>query len=110
MSAQEPPVPPARSEEFVVPRRRSSAHHDRPSMSSSRSALKPRGFRAGVGLQNVARRTLGILLLLVTVFLWTSSNFLASVGYYVPPCRPELTKPVHLRRQHIFEAILCNIH
>ncbi|PMD58881.1 uncharacterized protein K444DRAFT_531113 [Hyaloscypha bicolor E] len=47
-------------------------------MSSSRSALKPRGFRAGVGLQNVARRTLGILLLLVTVFLWTSSNFLAS--------------------------------
>ncbi|KAE9373515.1 hypothetical protein N431DRAFT_337117 [Stipitochalara longipes BDJ] len=47
-------------------------------MSSSRSAAKPRGFRAGVGLQNVARRTLGIFLLFVTVFLWTGSNFLAS--------------------------------
>jgi hypothetical protein len=52
MSAQEPLVPPALSEEFVVSRRRSSEHHDRTSMSSSRSALKPRGFRAGVGLQN----------------------------------------------------------
>ncbi|KAH8801567.1 hypothetical protein F5884DRAFT_713084 [Xylogone sp. PMI_703] len=40
--------------------------------------MEPRGFRAGVGLGNVARRTLGIFLLLVTVFLWTSSNFLSS--------------------------------
>jgi len=71
-------MPPAIAEECVFPRRRSSEHHDTPSMSSSISALKPRGFRAGVGLQNVARRTLGIFLLLVTVFLWTSSNFLAS--------------------------------
>ena len=30
--------------------------------------------------QGVARRTLGIVLLLVTVFLWTASNFLASVS------------------------------
>jgi hypothetical protein len=84
MSAQEPAVPAALVEEFVVPPRRSSEHRDRPSMCSSRSALKPRGFRAGVGLQNVARRTLGIFLLLVTVFLWTSSNFLASVCRYLP--------------------------
>ncbi|KIN04990.1 hypothetical protein OIDMADRAFT_39431 [Oidiodendron maius Zn] len=48
-------------------------------MSSSRSAsVNPGGFRAGVGLENVARRTLGIFLLSVTVFLWTASNFLAS--------------------------------
>lgn len=33
---------------------------------------------ARLGLQGVARRTLGITLLLVTVFLWTLSNFLAS--------------------------------
>jgi hypothetical protein len=110
MSAQEPLVPPALSEEFAVPRRRSSEHHDRTSMSSSRSALKPRGFRAGVGLQNVARRTLGIFLLLVTVFLWTSSNFLASVGCYLPHCRPKLTEPVHFRRQYILEAILRYVH
>ncbi|KAG5926923.1 hypothetical protein E4U42_002799 [Claviceps africana] len=36
------------------------------------------GLRANLGLDGVARRTLGICLLLVTVFLWTVSNFLAS--------------------------------
>ncbi|KUI64298.1 hypothetical protein VM1G_11104 [Cytospora mali] len=36
------------------------------------------GLRAKLGLGGVARRTLGISLLLVTVFLWTTSNFLAS--------------------------------
>ncbi|KAK0719796.1 hypothetical protein B0H67DRAFT_574222 [Lasiosphaeris hirsuta] len=36
------------------------------------------GLRAKLGLLGVARRTLGIILLLVTVFLWTISNFLAS--------------------------------
>jgi hypothetical protein len=110
MSAQEPAVPAALAEEFVVPPRRSSERRDRPSMCSSRSALKPRGFRAGVGLQNVARRTLGIFLLLVTVFLWTSSNFLASVCRYLPQHGPELTQAVHFRRQYIFEAILRYIH
>lgn len=32
-------------------------------------------------LVGAARRTLGICLLLVVVFLWTASNFLASVCY-----------------------------
>ncbi|GAB1314145.1 Vacuolar membrane protein [Madurella fahalii] len=36
------------------------------------------GMRAKFGLGGIARRTLGITLLLVVVFLWTSSNFLAS--------------------------------
>ncbi|KAK5993617.1 putative vacuolar membrane protein [Cladobotryum mycophilum] len=36
------------------------------------------GFLAKMGLGGVARRTLGICCLLVTVFLWTLSNFLAS--------------------------------
>lgn len=44
------------------------------------SKPKASGFRASAGLQNVARRTLGIILLLVTVVLWTVSNFLASVS------------------------------
>ncbi|QPG97226.1 hypothetical protein C2857_005988 [Epichloe festucae Fl1] len=39
---------------------------------------KPIGLLAGLGLGGVARRTLGICLLLVTVLLWTLSNFLAS--------------------------------
>lgn len=37
------------------------------------------GFRSSVGLGGVARRTLGISMLMVTVFLWTASNFMASV-------------------------------
>lgn len=41
---------------------------------------KASGFRESTGLQNVARRTLGIILLLITVILWTVSNFLASVS------------------------------
>lgn len=45
---------------------------------------KAHGFRAGVGLENVARRTLGIIMLLATVLLWTTSNFLASVGQAPP--------------------------
>ncbi|KAL1895238.1 hypothetical protein Sste5346_005384 [Sporothrix stenoceras] len=36
------------------------------------------GFRASIGLAGMARRTLGISMLMVTVFLWTASNFLAS--------------------------------
>ncbi|KAL6878951.1 hypothetical protein J3F83DRAFT_711715 [Trichoderma novae-zelandiae] len=36
------------------------------------------GFREGLGLAGIARRTLGISFLLLTVFLWTLSNFLAS--------------------------------
>jgi len=36
------------------------------------------GFRAGIGLGGIARRSLGIFLLLMTVVLWTGSNFLAS--------------------------------
>lgn len=38
------------------------------------------GFRASIGLAGMARRTLGISMLMVTVFLWTASNFLASVS------------------------------
>jgi solute carrier family 35 protein F5 len=40
----------------------------------------PAGLRAKLGLGGVARRTLGFALLLLTVFLWTLYNFIASVG------------------------------
>ncbi|CAK7263170.1 hypothetical protein SEPCBS57363_000432 [Sporothrix epigloea] len=36
------------------------------------------GFRASIGLAGVGRRSLGIVMLMVTVFLWTASNFFAS--------------------------------
>ncbi|KAJ4136154.1 hypothetical protein NW768_003762 [Fusarium equiseti] len=43
----------------------------------SRSA-SPVGLRARLGLSGVARRTVGFALLLLTVFLWTMYNFIAS--------------------------------
>lgn len=81
MSAQLSAVPIlAAPEDFEVSSRRPSEHLVRLSVSTSRSMLKPRGFKAKIGLENVGRRALGIFLLLVTVFLWTASNFLASVS------------------------------
>lgn len=71
-------MPLAVSHDFTPSHEWPSDSHGRRSLSSSRSTLKARGFKASVGLENVARRTLGIFLLLVTVFLWTASNFLAS--------------------------------
>ncbi|KAI5921397.1 hypothetical protein F4810DRAFT_702396 [Camillea tinctor] len=51
-----------------------------PSIMSTRSAKSANttGSRRSVRILNVARRTLGIGLLMVTVCLWTTSNFLAS--------------------------------
>lgn len=46
------------------------------SSSSPRSGIH--ALTARIGLGGVARRTLGIALLLLTVLLWTTSNFLAS--------------------------------
>ena len=47
--------------------------------SSTRHNRSPKsGLRARLGLGGVARRTLGIILLLFTVCLWTISNFLES--------------------------------
>lgn len=44
----------------------------------SSTSANSSSLRAKLGLLGVARRTLGIILLLFTVFLWTISNFLAS--------------------------------
>ncbi len=62
---------------------------------------------ANIGLGGYARRTLGICLLIVVVFLWTLSNFLASVrGPFCPPSsfdtRPtNLTLAVHIFRPYL---------
>ncbi|KAL6875389.1 hypothetical protein HDV57DRAFT_170566 [Trichoderma longibrachiatum] len=48
------------------------------SLATSDGRVPAVGFREGLGLAGVARRTLGISFLLLTVFLWTLSNFLAS--------------------------------
>ncbi|KAI6084787.1 hypothetical protein F4821DRAFT_242311 [Hypoxylon rubiginosum] len=63
-------APTRRLSEHLAP----SEHMTGSSMSwGSIPSLRPKG-----GVWNMARRTLGISLLLVTVFLWTASNFLAS--------------------------------
>jgi solute carrier family 35 protein F5 len=51
--------------------------------STATNASKGSSLRGKLGLLGVARRTLGITLLLVTVFLWTVSNFLASVSFSI---------------------------
>lgn len=43
------------------------------------------GLRAKLGLGGVARRTVGFALLMLTVFLWTLYNFIASVCDLLPP-------------------------
>lgn len=63
-----------------------TASHDTRSFPSS-PAIQPQSMVGGLGIAGIARRTLGIILLLVTVFLWTLSNFLASVRTRVPPVR-----------------------
>jgi solute carrier family 35 protein F5 len=47
---------------------------------TSNSSSTAGSIRDKLGLGGVARRTLGIALLLVVVFLWTLSNFMASVS------------------------------
>ncbi|RDW94925.1 vacuolar membrane protein [Coleophoma crateriformis] len=78
MSAHEPVVPVTMGADFTLLDGPTPGQDEESSASPVRSSKSPSGFRAGVGLENVARRTLGIILLLVTVFLWTASNFLAS--------------------------------
>ncbi|KAK1253490.1 hypothetical protein MKX07_001567 [Trichoderma sp. CBMAI-0711] len=57
---------------------RRRASHGAVSLATSDGRAPAVGFREGLGLAGIARRTLGISFLLLTVFLWTLSNFLAS--------------------------------
>jgi hypothetical protein len=82
-SGQDQLIMPPVTEEFTVTDGSTSPamlHELHRSSSSSRAIGKQQRFRAGLGVRGVARRTLGIFLLLVTVVLWTGSNFLASVS------------------------------
>ncbi|KAI1503569.1 hypothetical protein F5X99DRAFT_374783 [Biscogniauxia marginata] len=83
MAAHIESLPAARNQsEAEHPRRRLSeppapSGNLAPSFMSLRSTTTT-SSRRSFGVWNVARRTLGISLLMVTVFLWTTSNFLAS--------------------------------
>ena len=59
---------------------RSASQNGRRSQSSQRRPFKG-PLLAKASFAGVARHTLGIILLLTTVVLWTASNFLASVSF-----------------------------
>ena len=84
MSAHEPQVPPVLAEDFGValdPRRDHSMEMRRSTESSQSGDETPLANSAVIGkLPATVRRTVGIILLLTTVFFWTASNFLASVS------------------------------
>ncbi|KAI1377233.1 hypothetical protein F4677DRAFT_444457 [Hypoxylon crocopeplum] len=80
MAPQDPMSPGERPPEYGSPRRRLS-EPPTPSENMTASFMSAGtipSLRPKAGIWNMARRTLGISLLLVTVFLWTASNFLAS--------------------------------
>lgn len=78
------PCPPAAAADFTIPvpfedqTLRRPARVSASSWSSSGTTDSPE-VRSATTLGGFARRTLGIILLLVTVVLWTASSFLASV-------------------------------
>ncbi|KAI9698728.1 MAG: hypothetical protein M1836_003838 [Candelina mexicana] len=86
MSAAVPPAAPATANDFAIPDNHEENNLPEPgriSTSSDRSqvsATKP-GRQNGRRLGGVGRHTLGIILLLTTVFLWTASSFLASTMF-----------------------------
>lgn len=87
------PLAPAPAEDLILPVpasvvKRVETARGTKSANSSRSQLRAlKGDSSSqVSTTKFARHTLGILLLLVTVVLWTASNFLASVkGPYTSP-------------------------
>ncbi len=84
MSGMVPPLPPAAAAVYTIPvpcDDRTSRRPPRVSSSSwsSPSSTYSRDVQGATTLGGFARGTLGIILLLVTVVLWTASSFLASV-------------------------------
>jgi len=82
MSAQEPPVTASLAERFTrdEPSLSTPSYHTPRFISSIRPAAKSKRLYAQIGLETVARRTLGIVLLFITVLLFTASSFLGSVS------------------------------
>ncbi|KAI0471657.1 hypothetical protein GGR56DRAFT_83436 [Xylariaceae sp. FL0804] len=68
----------ARFEEEIIPSRTRRPSEPFGLVADPGSPTNANGLERRLGSWNVARRTLGISLLLCTVFLWTASNFLAS--------------------------------
>ena len=81
MTLPQAPVP---AEDFVLPADLVPGASREHSLDYSPNALEveDRAKEHKNPFNRVARHTLGIILLLVTVVLWTASNFLASVSLF----------------------------
>ncbi|KAI9816844.1 MAG: hypothetical protein M1827_001489 [Pycnora praestabilis] len=84
MSGAAAPVPPAAAEDFIIPTTlqdeglAGSSGRTIQSAGSRRGSVQKSSLQVSLGLGGLGRRTLGLVLLLITVFLWTGSSFLAS--------------------------------
>ncbi len=88
---------------------------------TSRSSLSPSRPAKSVGNESyqgksvvggIARHTLGLVLLLIVVFLWTASNFLGSVGelhVHPQPSLDLLSSSDHLRGQELCKTVLLDL-
>lgn len=105
----------------ALPIRESTDSTGRPRISRVKSTTSTRSanvWQDGKKAQHSKwRHTVGILLLLVTVVLWTASNFLASVSISlrIVIAVRKATKTLirytgHLRRRHLLETLLRDLH
>ena len=98
------------SQHQAIHRRQDSSPASMRFSSSSSSSLCRRPW-----LRRTARRTLGTVLLLVTVFLWTASSFLASVSRFLYSRKHEMwplakQNSDYLCRWYLFETLLCHLY
>ena len=82
MSTQAVPAPPALADEISIPGPWLSSAVEGVPIALERFDMRATSldYLSKKAFKGLARRTLGIVLLLITVFLWTASNFLASVS------------------------------
>lgn len=84
-----------------------------PRISSNGRRLSRSALLARKSVGALARRTLGLGLLLATVLLWTGSNFLASVSLQVMSCSYDDSVDSlsigHICRRFFFEALFCHV-
>lgn len=105
MASLEPPIPASAAHVFEVPLGHATT--------STTQEQDTQGWNVKASSWAKWRRSVGLLLLFVTVFLWTVSNFLASVRNlcrYASQVKAANENPVdNLRGQHLQQTVLCHL-
>lgn len=87
-------------------------HHSRSSSVSGRQLERDEHqTKPTSGVGGLARHTLGLILLLFVVFLWTTSNFLGSVSRRAPQLESDTDSntPDYFRGQDLCETVLSHL-